>query len=216
MAGQGMRGLYLITPDETDTARLVERVAAVLPAGPVLLQYRNKHAAPGVRREQAEAVQRLCRDHGVPLVINDDVELARTIDADGVHVGGEDGDPAAVRESIGPQRLLGVSCYADYDRAVASYVAFGAVRPSTTKPTAQRAGLELFARARSLDLPRVAIGGITLDVAPDVLTAGADLLAVISDVFDAPDPAAQARAYVALFAASRGSDPAAGPSAVHG
>lgn len=200
-----MRGLYAITPDVENTADLLERSRAVLAARPALIQYRNKLAPAGLRRVQAEALLAECRACSVPLIVNDDVELALAIGADGVHVGGDDGDVAELRCRVGPGVLLGVSCYADLDRAVAArdagadYVAFGAVRPSGTKPHAVRAPLELFASARALDLPLVAIGGITLDNAAEVIAAGADMLAVISDVFDAAEPERRAAAYAELF-----------------
>ena len=200
-----MRGLYAITPDIEDTGVLLERAKAVLSARPALVQYRNKQAEAGLRKAQAIALLAECRAWGVPLIVNDDVELACEIEADGVHVGGDDGDVAQIRRLIGRQMLLGVSCYADLDRAVAArdagadYVAFGAVRPSNTKPEAVRAPLVLFARAGVLGLPLVAIGGIALDNAAEVIESGADMLAVISDVFDAADPRQRAAAYLELF-----------------
>lgn len=142
----------------------------------------------------------------MPLVINDDLALALAVGADGVHLGRDDGDPAEARRALGPGRILGVSCYDEWARAEVGaaagvdYLAFGAVYPSPTKPHAPRAGLELLVRAkRELGLPVVAIGGITLDNAPPLIAAGASLLAVISDVFSAPDPAARAAAYAGLF-----------------
>ena len=199
-------GLYLVTPDMADADALAAAVAAVLPARPALVQYRNKLADARQRREQAERLLALCRGAGVPLVINDDLALALAVGADGVHLGRDDGDPAEARRALGPGRILGVSCYDEWARAEVGaaagvdYLAFGAVYPSPTKPHAPRAGLELLARAkRELGLPVVAIGGITLDNAPPLIAAGASLLAVISDVFSAPDPAARAAAYAGLF-----------------
>jgi thiamine-phosphate pyrophosphorylase len=164
-----------------------------------LLQYRRK------RRDLAEAraVTELTRRHGVPLIVNDDVELALELDADGVHLGRDDGDLRAARSRLGG-RILGVSCYDDPElarRAVeagADYVAFGSVFASTTKPAAVRAPLALF--ATRLGVPLCAIGGITLENAPRVLRAGADLLAVVSDLFEAPDIRARAAQYQGLFA----------------
>lgn len=200
------RGLYLVTPDLADTEALVAAVTAVLPAYPVLLQYRSKQPDAALRREQASRLLPLCRAAGVPLVINDSLELALEVDADGVHLGRDDGDPAAARAALGPGRILGVSCYDEWWRAEAGlaagadYVAFGAMFTSLTKPDTVRAGLDLVGRARhELGLPVVAIGGITLDNAPTLVAAGADLLAVVCDVFYAPDPAARAVAYARLF-----------------
>ena len=199
-------GLYLVTPDWPDTAALLAAVSAVLPSRPALVQYRNKLADAALKREQAGRLLAACRAAGVPLVINDDLALAIEIGADGAHLGRDDGDPAAARRALGAGRILGVSCYDEWSRAVAGaaagvdYVAFGAMFPSPTKPAAVLAPLELLGRARhELGLPVVAIGGITLDNARLLVAAGADLLAVISDVFSAPDPAARAAAYVGLF-----------------
>jgi thiamine-phosphate pyrophosphorylase len=199
-----LKGLYLITPDDDDTDRLLRRVRVVLP-GAALLQYRNKPAAAALRREQAAALLGACRDAGVPLVVNDDVGLARDIGADGVHLGHGDGSAADAREKLGPGAIVGVSCYADAAlaraavAAGASQVAFGAFRPSPTKPHAPRASVSLLEATADLGVPRVAIGGITPHDAPALLAAGADLIAVISGVFDASDPAAAARAYRACF-----------------
>lgn len=198
------RGLYLITPDDADTPRLLARVAAVLPHA-ALLQYRNKAADAALRRIQADALAALCRDHGVPLVINDDAALARAVGAAGVHLGEDDGDIAAARNLLGADAIVGVSCYDDLSRAGsaaaagAGYIAFGAFFPSTTKPNARRATPGLLRDSAGLGLPRVAIGGITPDNAPELVDAGADLLAVIGGVFDAPDPVAAARTIRALF-----------------
>jgi len=173
---------------------------------PALVQYRNKLSDPATRRDQAGRLLALCRSAGVPLIVNDSLELALEVGADGVHLGGEDGDPVAARAALGPGRLLGVSCYADLSRgkaaraAGADYVAFGALFSSSTKPTAVRAPLDLLGRARAeLDCPVAGIGGITLDNAPQAVAAGADLLAVVSDVFSAPDPGARSAAYRRLF-----------------
>jgi thiamine-phosphate pyrophosphorylase len=198
------RGLYLITPDEADTPRLLARVAAVLPHA-ALLQYRNKAADAGLRQAQAEALAVLCREHGVPLVINDDAVLARAVAAAGVHLGEDDGDIVAARGLLGEDAIVGVSCYDDLSRAKAaaaagaSYIAFGAFFPSTTKPNARHATPDLLRDSAGLGLPRVAIGGITPDNAGGLVEAGADLLAVIGGVFDAPDPAAAARTLRSLF-----------------
>lgn len=204
-----LRGLYAITPDDGDSARLVSRVRAALEAGAAggwaALQYRNKSASPALRLEQAGLLAALARARGVPFIVNDDIELAIAIDADGVHVGRDDADLAVARRRI-PGKLLGASCYDSLVAARAAlaagadYVAFGSVFPSATKPAAVRAPLALFRQARALGVPLVAIGGIRLENAAAVLQAGADALAVISDLFDAPDVAARARAYLRLFA----------------
>ncbi len=203
-------GLYAVTPDGLETPRLLMLAEAALAAGIPLLQYRDKNGDAARRLEQAAALLALCRRYGARLIINDDVALARQVDADGVHLGGEDGDLAAARALLGPDKLIGASCYADFARAQAAaaaganYVAFGAIYPSPTKPLARRASLELIAQARR-ELPGVqvaAIGGITLDNVAPVIAAGAQFVAVITDLFEAPDVTARAAAYQRLFAES--------------
>lgn len=202
-------GLYAVTPDSADTPGLLRDVAAALEGGLALVQYRNKLADAPLRREQARALLSLCRSQGVPLIINDDLALALDIAADGVHLGREDcpqGGLETVRAALGPGRILGVSCYDEFDlareaaAAGADYVAFGALFPSITKPDTVRAPLELLGRAKmELACPVAGIGGITLDNAPSAIAAGADLLAVVSDLFQSPDITARARAYRSLF-----------------
>lgn len=201
-----LRGLYIVTPDQADTEALLAAVARVLPARPAIVQYRSKLTDAGLRRRQAAGLLALCRESGIPLVINDDLALALEVDADGAHLGRDDGDLAAARQALGTARILGASCYGEWWRAAAAaaagvdYLAFGAMFPSSTKPLAPPAPLEMLTRAKAeFGLPVAAIGGITLDNAPLLIAAGADLPAVISDVFSAPDPAARAAAYVGLF-----------------
>jgi thiamine-phosphate pyrophosphorylase len=197
-----MKGLYAITPDIADTASLLDKVESVLKAGVAMLQYRNKAMSKDKRLLQARELAPLARGYGVPLIINDDLDIALAVAANGVHLGRDDGDIAAARAQL-PGRILGASCYDSLDKAEAavrggaSYVAFGSVYPSPTKPDAVRAPLTLF--AHDLGVPRCAIGGITLKNAPTLIAAGASLLAVISDVFDAPDITARAAAYRKLF-----------------
>jgi thiamine-phosphate pyrophosphorylase len=203
-----LAGLYAITPDAADSHALIERVRTAMhgtaPRGWAALQYRNKLAGAAQRAVEARALAELCTNYGVPLIVNDDVELALASGADGAHLGAHDGDLAQARGRLGT-RLLGASCYDRLDlarRAVAAgadYVAFGSVFPSPTKPGAVRAPLALFAQARALGVPLVAIGGITLENSAEIIRAGADCVAVISALFDAPDPAARARALTELF-----------------
>ncbi len=195
-----LAGLYLLTPDDDDTSRLLERVRAVLGEA-ALLQYRNKRADPGLAREQIAALLPACREQGVPLLVNDDWRLALACGADGAHLGADDGDLRAARAELGADAIIGASCYASTARAReaaaagASYVAFGAFFPSPTKPGAPLAPASVLRDTAALGLPRVAIGGITPDNARIMFEAGADLVAVISGVFDAPDPPAAAAAY---------------------
>ena len=193
-----LRGLYAVTPQGPG---IEKKVRLALEGGIALLQYRSRARDPS----QAAVIARLAREFGVPLIINDDLELALKLGADGAHLGREDGDLASARRRLGG-RLLGVSCYDDAGlaraavKAGADYVAFGSVFASPTKPQAVRAPLRLFQDAKSLGVPLAAIGGITLENAPQLIAAGADLLAVISDLFDAPDIRQRARDYGRLFA----------------
>lgn len=199
------RGLYLITPDQDDTARLLARVAPLLDAGVTWLQYRNKTATAGLRREQAAALQALCAQAGVPLLVNDDAALAVEAGAAGAHLGEDDGQLAAARARLGPQAILGASCYDSLElarnavAAGASYVAFGAFFATTTKVVSRRATPRLLQQATTLGVPTVAIGGITPANGAELVAAGADLLAVVGGVFDAPDPVAAVRAYRRCF-----------------
>lgn len=200
------RGLYAVTRDGLTGDMLMERCEAVLAGGAVMLQYRDKGAPPARRRADAEGLLRLARRHGVPLVINDDLELALAIGADGVHLGRDDGDPAAARRVLGPRHIIGVSCYDRPDQAVAAqeagadYVAFGRFFTSSTKPGASGAPIEVLTRARPLlHVPVVAIGGIRAENGAALLAAGADLLAVIGALFDGPDPRRAATCIQRLF-----------------
>ena len=199
------RGLYAITPDEPDTNRLLARVETVLRAGARWLQYRNKTASDDLRAEQALVLQSLCSRFKVPLIINDDWALAAAVGAAGAHLGEDDGELALARHELGAGAILGASCYNDLKLARqaafagATYIAFGAFFASPTKPNARQASPDLLREAAALGLPRVAIGGITPDNARPLLEAGADLIAVISGVFEAPDPTAATRAYLSCF-----------------
>lgn len=199
------RGLYLLTPDEPDTQRLVARIEPLLAEGVAMLQLRNKPAGSALLREQALALLPLCRAHNVPLIINDDWRLAAEVGAAGAHLGASDGALGQARAAWGDTAILGASCYGDLARADraraagASYLAFGAFFASGTKPLAQRAALSLLHDAARLTLPTVAIGGITPDNARQVIAAGADFVAVIGAVFDAPDSAASVRAFRNCF-----------------
>ncbi|VFR93901.1 Thiamin-phosphate pyrophosphorylase [plant metagenome] len=206
------RGLYGITPEWDDTDRLLAAIRAAARGGLRTLQLRRKTVSLPFKHQQAIAVRDVCRELGVVFILNDHWRLAQELGADGVHLGREDGDLALVRQSVGDSLLIGASCYDDIGRARelldagADYVAFGAVYPSPTKPQAVRAPLSLLGEARSLTdalpAPRpavVAIGGITPDNAAAVAEAGADALALISGLFEAPDVEAAARACTALY-----------------
>lgn len=198
-------GVYALTPECADTAKLLELVEAALKGGVAAVQYREKSGDVALRHEQASELLPLCHRYGVPLIINDDLRLADLTDADGVHLGREDATLHEARILLGPQKIVGVSCYQDLELACqaeakgADYVAFGSFYPSPTKPQAKRAPLHLLQEAKGLKVPVVAIGGITLDNAAKVINAGADAIAVISALFAAADVEAAARALNRLF-----------------
>jgi len=205
MTRKPLRGLYAVTPEALSGAALYRAAEAACGNGAVVLQYRNKSADAARRRADADALRAITTVCGALFVINDDIELAKACGADGVHVGRDDGGPALARRALGRDALIGVSCYDDpalaraAARDGADYVAFGSMYASSTKPAAPPASIGRFAEVAELGLPRCAIGGITLARAPELIAAGADLLAVVSDLFDAPDIAARARAYAKLF-----------------
>jgi thiamine-phosphate pyrophosphorylase len=205
------RGLYAITPDWQDTARLLGAVETALQGGARVLQYRNKAADAALRLAQASALLPLCRHFGVPLIINDHLDLALLVGADGLHLGAEDGDLAAARLALGPDRLLGASCYNRLElahaalHAGADHVAFGAAYPSATKPGARHASLHVYEAARiELNCPVVAIGGITPDNAAPLIAAGVNNLAVIGALFEVADVGGASLAFVGCFSTMAG------------
>jgi thiamine-phosphate pyrophosphorylase len=217
-----LRGLYAVTPGGIETPRLVALVEAALAGGAALVQYRAKAAGGALALEQAKALVAACRAARVPLIVNDSVDLAIASGADGVHLGRDDIDARQARARM-PSGLIGVSCYADVGRARdaaeagADYVAIGSVFPSSTKPSAVRAPLELLrAAAEASSLPVVAIGGITPANARRAIDAGADMVAVIAAVFEAPDVKGAAAQLTRLFAGTHpgSSDARAQPQAL--
>jgi len=201
-----IHGLYALTPDTDDTETLLMQVEQALIGGASVLQYRNKSPIAALRNEQASALLRICRRHGVPFIVNDDLALACRLDADGVHLGQDDGDLASARAALGPQKLLGASCYRDIALAIsacrqgADHVAFGGFFASPTKPGTVRASPTLISQARErLAVPIVAIGGITTLNAASLIAAGVSSVAVISALFNATDITASAQAFCRLF-----------------
>lgn len=199
-------GLYAITPDLADTDDLLYRVRAALAGGARVVQYRNKMADSQLRIIQARALQALCAARGVPLIINDHLDLALAVDAAGLHLGGDDGDIVAARARLGAGKLLGASCYDRMELAEAAvaagadHIAFGSFFASSIKPDAVRPPLDLVTRAKNtLAVPVIGIGGITPGNAPQLIRAGIDAVAVISAVFAAPDIEAAAREFQSLF-----------------
>ncbi|MBL8380930.1 MAG: thiamine phosphate synthase [Burkholderiales bacterium] len=198
-------GLYAITPDWDDTARLIVSVRAAIAGGARVVQYRNKKADAARRLEQALALAATCARDGATFIVNDHVELAQDVDADGVHLGAADGNLARARRLLGRDKRIGASCYDSKDlahtalAAGADHVAFGSAFASPTKPSAVRAPHSLYTAAGALGVPVVAIGGITHTNASEVIAAGAHAVAVISDLFDAPDIRARAAQFSSLF-----------------
>lgn len=202
-------GLYAITSEAicNEPARLRRAVEAALRGGAKLIQYRDKHNPADVRQRNAQSLQALCREAAVPLLINDGpAAFVAQGGFDGMHLGSSDGDLAAARLQC-PQAVIGATCGQSLARAVtavqagASYVAFGAFYPSSTKPAALPAPLSLLGEARAaLAVPICAIGGITPANAAPLIAAGAHYIAAIEGVFGAPDMEAAARAYARLFA----------------
>lgn len=199
-----LRGLYAITPDWTNTTRLVTATEAILAAGGRCLQYRNKTAPAPLRLEQATALRHLTRRYAATFIMNDDVALALAVEADGVHLGADDGDIAAARQRLGGNAIIGASCYQSTAlaslaaKAGANYVAFGSFFASPTKPDAPRAIPDLLHKDNS-GLPVCAIGGITTDNAPILIAAGADMLAVISALYNAADITSTTQHFLYLF-----------------
>lgn len=210
MRKPAIEGLYAITPDLADTPLLLCKARAALQGGAQTLQYRNKSADPALRLQQAQALRQLTREFNATFIVNDDAQLAARVEADGVHLGGDDGSLEAARGMLGDAKIIGVSCYNRESlalaavRAGADYVAFGAFFPSGVKPQAVRAEPQLLAWARGeLALPVVAIGGITVQNGAALIEAGADALAVISAVFDAEDICSSAQEFSTLFSRVR-------------
>ena len=201
------RGLYAITDSKLlSSERLVEAVALAIQGGAQMIQYRNKSGDAEQRQWEAGDLNNMCRPLGIPLIINDDVELAGQVMAAGVHLGKDDADIAAARAALGPRAIIGVSCYNDLNRAIeaekagADYVAFGSFFTSKVKPDAVKAEIELLQQAKQqLAIPVVAIGGITPDNGAQLVAAGADMLAVISEVFGQADIRSAAERFAKLF-----------------
>lgn len=199
-------GLYAITPQRyPDMDRLVGETSLVLDGGATMIQFRDKSSDAEWRLRAAIALKQVCDAHGAPLIINDDAQLAASGGAAGVHLGRDDLSIEAARELLGPEAIIGVSCYNDLSlarkatSAGADYVAFGSVYRSASKPGAVHCPVEILEKASRIGLPVVAIGGITPDNGRAVVEAGADSLAVIGAVFDAPDIRAAAAAFSEVF-----------------
>lgn len=199
-------GLYAITPDLADTNELLRKVRLALQGGARVLQYRNKSADAALQLHQASALRDLTREFNTTFIVNDDAALAAQVDADGVHLGGEDGSVTAARALLGETKLIGVSCYNRAPLALAAvqqgadYVAFGAFFPSSVKPEAVKAEVSMLRETRhEIHVPIVAIGGITQQNGAELIQAGADSLAVISALWDTPNIEQAAKGFSTFF-----------------
>jgi thiamine-phosphate pyrophosphorylase len=205
-----LHGLYLVTPDWDDTERLLKLTEQACRGGASLVQYRHKTASTEQRREQASALLKLCRQFAIPFIINDHIDLCLALDADGVHVGGKDLGVAQVRALIGDQKILGASCYGDWDLALsaqaagASYVAFGGFYPSLVKKYPVTTPVTIVQQAKAqLQVPNVVIGGMTVENSRVLVDAGADMVAAISSVYLSEDPELEAQRFTCLFNGSK-------------
>ncbi len=199
-----MKGLYAIT--ESDSNTLLKNVRLALQGGVNILQYRNKNADTAQQVVEATALVSLCQEYNVCFIINDDIQLAKQVRANGVHLGRDDGSIGEARDVLGDDAIIGVTCYQDIERAVkaeklgADYIAFGSFFASPTKPNAPRADIELLQQARSqLSLPICCIGGITLQNVDSLIENGADMVAVISSLFATEDIEQTARQFSVSF-----------------
>lgn len=202
-------GLYAIT--DGPRSDLLEAAEQALAGGASLLQYRDKTTDTARRKREAHALKLLCDRFEVPLIIDNDVDLALAVAAAGVHLGGNDVDIRVARAALGAKAIIGVSCADSLQRgeaaarAGASYISFGAFFPSTTKPLAPHAAIELLRQSAAFGVPRVAIGGVTPDNGGSLVEAGAEFLGVISAVFAATDVRHAASRFADLYSSHRAS-----------
>ena len=201
-----IKGLYAITPDLADLNILIHKTQLAVEGGAFMVQYRSKIQDRDVKMQQCAAILRLCREYQIPCIVNDDVEMCRILEADGVHLGEKDDNIAEVRHILGEDAIIGSSCYNQTERARqaqkegASYVAFGAMFPTSTKPSAPKATLALLREAkREIQIPIVAIGGITVNNAQDVIETGIDAIAVINSLFEAKTIKETAETFLKMF-----------------
>ncbi len=204
-----LAGIYPITNDAVLARSDYESVIHdVIEGGAAMLQFRAKHGDRNKARKQAKALLEICREYATPLIINDDVALCAAIGADGVHLGIDDANIDDARLELGPDAIIGATCHdsltlaEEAEQAGASYAAFGSIFPSSSKPAAAPASPSVLLAARIiLTVPVAAIGGINRNNAESTFIAGADMLAVVGGIFDAPDPGAAMRELVQIYAA---------------
>lgn len=201
-----INGLYAITPGLVDTTLLLTKTEQVLAGGARLVQYRNKAADKRLRHDQAKSLLQLCRSYDSPMIVNDYVDLAAEIDADGVHVGEHDADIEATRKLLGANKIIGASCYNTLELALqaekkgADYVAFGAFYPTLTKQNTVTAPIGILSNAKKmLTIPIICIGGINLTNALPLIQSGADAIAVCNALYQAKDIYKTAETFVQFF-----------------
>jgi len=201
-----IKGLYAITPDSADLNTLIQKTKSAIEGGAFMVQFRSKIQDRDVKMQQCAAILRLCREYEIPCIVNDDVDMCRILEADGVHLGEKDDNIAEVRNILGEDAIIGSSCYDQLDRAKsaqkegASYVAFGAMFPTSTKSNAPRASLALLKEAkREIQIPIVAIGGITVNNAHDVIKTGIHAIAVIASLYEAKSIKETAETFAKMF-----------------
>ncbi len=202
-----LTGLYAITDASVaDPQKIISSVEQALHGGARLIQYRDKSSSQNIRQETCQALRKLTKQFDALFIINDDIELTLATKADGIHLGQDDICLADARKQLGENAIIGISCYNHFNLAEqaikegADYIAFGRFFPSRTKPNAVTAELSLLERAKQkLDIPVVAIGGITAENGGELIQAGADMLAVVDGIFDKPDIEAAASQFRSLF-----------------
>jgi len=189
-----IKGLYAITPDEKNLSILKSKVESSIKGGAKLVQYRSKILSKNDQKQQAEEIKKICDYYQIPLIINDDIELCSILDADGVHLGENDENLEKARFILGPEKIVGVSCYNSIDRVKisqdkgATYIALGACFQSATKPNAPIASADLIALVlKNFQVPLVAIGGITLENIDLIIKEGVECCAVINSLFKSQD-----------------------------
>lgn len=202
-----LRGLYAITDERLMTEDdFLSKAEQALLGGARLIQYRDKSDDAEKRFKQASELKKICQQTSTLLIINDDVELANAVQADGVHLGKDDDSIINARQRLSSNAIIGVSCYnqlnlaLEAEKAGANYIAFGAFFSSPTKPQAKNASLDLLKAAKQqLHIPICAIGGITVDNAKILVESGSDMTAVISDLFSSDDIQTTASHIARLF-----------------
>jgi thiamine-phosphate pyrophosphorylase len=189
-----IKGLYAVTPEEKDSCVLSSQVESCIIGGARLIQYRSKTLSKIEQNKQAKKIKTICNYHKVPLIINDDIELCRILDADGVHLGENDDSLEKARLLLGPSKIIGVSCYNSIDRVKkavdkgATYIALGACFPTITKPNAPIATLDLISLVlKEFKIPLVAIGGINLENIELLINEGVSCFALINSLFKTKD-----------------------------